>query len=163
VHVLGDRQRRRQLLYSWYTKWDQRNISPNDDPQAPVDCTARLASIDRMVVDPIGKRFVHRFPDDALKLIRKKDLDMILRFGFNILRGDILTAAQYGVWSYHHGDNDYYRGGPAHFWELHEGNPISAGVLQRLTEDLDSGLVLCKGYFATQQGFSLVRNRVQPY
>ena len=30
--------------------------------------------------------FVHRFPDDALQVIAGYDLDVMLRFGFNILR-----------------------------------------------------------------------------
>jgi len=87
----------------------------------------------------------------------------MIRFGFNILRGDILTVARYGIWSYHHGDNDFYRGGPAYFWEVYEGNPISGAILQVLTEELDAGKVLCKGFFATRPGLSHVRNRVQPY
>ena len=81
----------------------------------------------------------------------------------SILRGEILTAAKYGVWSYHHSDNQYYRGGPANFWELYEGNPISGVMLQVLTEELDAGKVLYKGLFATRPGISRMRNCVQPY
>ncbi len=91
------------------------------------------------------------------------DLDVLLRFGFNILRGDILTAAKYGVWSYHHGDNEYYRGGPACFWEVYESNPRSGVILQVLTEELDAGKVLCKGLFATHPGWSYALNRPTPY
>ena len=101
---------------------------------------------------PIRKRFVHRFPADAIEYIRGKELDVLIRFGFNILRGEILTAARCGVWSYHHGDNDYYRGGPAYFWEVYESNPISGVILQVLTEQLDAGKVLYKGLFATHPG-----------
>ncbi|MBV8831196.1 MAG: hypothetical protein JO108_18435 [Acidobacteriaceae bacterium] len=116
-----------------------------------------------MSVTPITKRFVHRFPADAIEGIREKQLDVLIRFGFNILRGEILTAAKYGVWSYHHGDGDYYRGGPSHFWEVYEGNPISGAMLQVLTEQLDAGKVLYKGLFATYPGLSRMRNCVQPY
>ena len=50
--------------------------------------------------DPRGFPVVllHGFPDDALERIREKKLDVLIRFGFNILRGEILTAARYGVW-----------------------------------------------------------------
>jgi hypothetical protein len=41
------------------------------------------------------------------------------------------------VWSYHHGDNEFYRGGPPHFWELYEKAPLSGVILQVLTEELD--------------------------
>src|SRR6266567_2602478 len=81
----------------------------------------------------------------------------------NILAGEILTAARYGVWSYHHGDNDFYRGGPPHFWELCERAPLSGVILQVLTEELDGGVVLCKSLFATQPTVMVSRNRFAPY
>jgi hypothetical protein len=128
-----------------------------------VDCSDRLGRIESLHVDPVVSGFVHRFAHDDVERIRGRALDVLIRFGFNILRGEILGAARYGVWSYHHGDNDRYRGGPPYFWEIVEGNPLSGAVLQVLTEELDAGKVLYKGQFATQPGFSLARNRVQPY
>src|SRR5437016_774041 len=163
IDTLRDAMLRRSILFILYQRWDLRNADPSTDPVAMVDCTERFAHVESMHVDPITQRFVHRFPDDAIERIREKKLDVLIRFGFNILRGEILTAARYGVWSYHHGDNDYYRGGPAYFWEVLEGNPVSGATLQVLTEELDAGTVLYKGLFATHAGFSHVRNRVQPY
>lgn len=154
---------RKTLLFSLYQKLDRRRAAVADDPETAVDCGGRFKGIETLHVLPVRKRFVHRFPPDAIESIRSRQLDVLLRFGFNILRGDILTAAKYGVWSYHHGDNDAYRGGPAHFWEIYEGNPVSGVVLQVLTERLDAGTVLHKGMFASEPGVSLVRNRVRPW
>ena len=117
---LLDAKTRKRVLYDFYLRLDKR-MKPANHPLETIDCSDRLAGIESIEVEPIGKKFVQRFPEDALEKIRSKDLDVLLRFGFNILHGDILKAARYGVWSYHHGDNDFYRGGPAHFWELHEG------------------------------------------
>ena len=163
IDVVHDSKRRKTLLFDLYQVWDRRNIVPAEDPHALVDCSARFEHVESISVTPTRKRFVHRFPADAIERIREKRLDVLIRFGFNILRGEILTAAKYGVWSYHHGDGDYYRGGPAHFWEVYEGNPISGAMLQVLTEQLDAGKVLYKGLFATYPGISRVRNCVQPY
>lgn len=163
IDSLVDSKRRRRFLFSLYERWDQRHIDPSKDPLAWVDCSSRFEQIESVQVTPISKRFVHRFPADSIEFIRHKQLDVLLRFGFNILRGDILTAAKYGIWSYHHGDNDFYRGGPAYFWEVYEANPISGAILQVLTEELDAGHVLCKGFFATYPGLSQARNRMQPY
>src|SRR5882672_9849502 len=160
-HVTDPKLRRR-LLYDLYLRLDAR-IKPVNDPVAMVDCRNLLAGIEILEVEPFGEKFVHRFPGDALDIIRAKDLDVLIRFGFNILKGDILKAARYGVWSYHHGDNEFYRGGPAHFWELREGAPLSGVILQVMTEELDSGLVLCKSLFATKQTVSVPRNRFAPY
>jgi hypothetical protein len=163
IDLLRSSQRRRRLLFDLYEHWDRRNIRPSQDPDALVDCSARLEPVESISVTPLKKRFVHRFPADAIERIREKQLDVLIRFGFGILRGEILNAAKYGVWSYHHGDGDYYRGGPPHFWELYEGNPISGAMLQVLTEELDAGKVLYKGLFATCPGISRMRNCVQPY
>ena len=162
VRRLSDANLRKHLLYDLYLRLDAR-VKPANDPGATVNCRELLAGFDTIEVEPLGKRFVHRFPEDALEKIRAKDLDVLIRFGFNILRGDILKAARYGVWSYHHGDNEFYRGGPAYFWELRERNELSGVILQVLTEELDAGVVLCKSLFATEPTLSLSRNRFTPY
>ena len=159
---LSDPKLRKRLLYDLYLRLDAR-MKPANDPLAMVDCRGMLSGIENFDVEPAGKAFVHRFPAEALEKIRSKDLDVLMRFGFNILHGDILQAARYGVWSYHHGDNEFYRGGPALFWELREGSPLSGVILQVLTEELDGGLVLCKSLFATEHTLSLSRNRYTPY
>ena len=163
LDLVRDQNRRGDLGWALYTKLDQHFSKLEDDPLIELDCSDLLGDIEAMHVEPITKRFVHRFPENILEEIRAKQLDVLLRFGFNILRGGILTAAKHGVWSFHHGDNDYYRGGPAHFWEMYEQSPLSGAMLQVLTEELDGGRVLMKGLFATESGLSLKRNRLQPY
>ena len=159
---ISDPKLRSHLLYDFYRRLDAR-VKPAKDPLARVDCRSLFSGIETLEVEPIGKKFVQCFPEEAVEKIRAKNLDVILRFGFNILHGEILRAARYGVWSYHHGDNDFYRGGPAHFWELLEGSPLSGVILQVLTEELDGGLVLCKSLFATEPTLSVSRNRETPY
>ncbi len=163
IDTLLDSKRRRKLLFTLYERWDRRHIDSCDDPLDLVDCSGRFGQVESLLVTPAAKGFVHRFPADAIERIRGKRLDVLIRFGFNILRGEILTSARFGIWSYHHGDNEYYRGGPAYFWEVREGNPISGAILQVLTDELDAGKVLCKGLFGTFESISQARNRVQPY
>lgn len=162
IRTLTEADLRKHALYSLYLRFD-RQRKPAKHPLDRVDCRDLLGGVESMEVEPVGKKFVHRFPEDALRAIRARNLDVLIRFGFNILKGEILTAARYGVWSYHHGDNDFYRGGPAHFWELYEGAPLSGVILQVLTEELDGGLVLCKSLFTTQPTLSVSVNRFGPY
>jgi hypothetical protein len=159
---LFDGTRRQQLAFSRYTRFDERGaVVPR--PGDPVDCARWLDAVPSLSVRPEGKRFVHRFPAADVERIKDFGLDVLLRFGFNILRGGLLEAARYGVWSYHHGDNDAYRGGPPLFWEMVEGNPESGVILQVLTEALDDGLVLRKSVFPTAQGQSWSANTFGPY
>src|SRR5207247_10920983 len=92
---------RKHILYNAYLQLDRRK-KPANHPLDPVDCSAQLAGIDSIEVEPIGQNFVQRFPDVALEKLRSKNLDVLLRFGFNILHGGVLQAARFGVWSYHH-------------------------------------------------------------
>jgi hypothetical protein len=85
-----------------------------------------------------------------VETIRRHSLDFILRFDFGIIRGEILESARYGVWSFHHGDEMKYRGGPPCYWEIANGDPVTGFILQRLTERLDGGIVLRKGFIKTQ-------------
>jgi hypothetical protein len=154
--------RRKRFLFELYSHWDRKRIAPARDPYALVDCAERLQQIPSLAVRPIAKALVQDLPSEALDEIRARKLDVLLRFGFKVLGGEILRCARYGVWSYHHGDNDQYRGGPPHFWEVYEDNPVSGVVLQILNDDPDAGKVLCKGLFATERGLSWTRNQVTP-
>ncbi len=87
--------------------------------------------------------------NNDIENIKSQKLDFILRFGFNILRGDILKAAKYGIWSFHHDDEMVYRGGPPGFWEWMKDDPRNGVILQRLTETLDKGYVLKKRWYPT--------------
>jgi methionyl-tRNA formyltransferase len=71
-----------------------------------------------------------------------KDQDIAIRFGFGILKGDVLTAPKYGILSYHGGNLTKYRGRPAGFWEFMEGESKVGITVQRLSETLDGGEII---------------------
>jgi hypothetical protein len=158
---LRDRLRanRSLIAYRLYTRLDRRIHGSDDDAFASVDLLPEFAAVPRLSTVPLApRRFEHRLNAETIAAIREADLDVILRFGFNIIRGEILEAARYGVWSFHHGDNHRYRGTPALFWEMYERNPVSGTILQRLTDELDGGGVLYRSWSATDP-VSLRRGR----
>ena len=67
--------------------------------------------------------------------------DIVFRRGFGLVRGDVLTATEHGVISYHHGDPKEYRGGPAGFWEFMHDEATAGMMVQSLTDELDAGTV----------------------
>lgn len=87
-------------------------------------------------------KFSEYFKDSDIDIIKNHELDFILRFGFGIIKGDILNCAKYGVWSFHHGDERKFRGQPAGFWEMYHNEDSIGGILQRITERLDGGIIL---------------------
>lgn len=113
-----------------------------------VDMSGELEGVPeiRCLTVPVGK-FGERFSASDVATIRSHNLDMMLRFSFGIIKGEVLTAARHGVWSFHHGDERSFRGRPPGFWELDERRPVVGAILQRLTERLDGGVVLHRGFF----------------
>ena len=145
-------------LYSRYEQWDYKRNRYDPDAKAPTDLSPLLQNVPVITVHPIRKGFTDRIPEDELEAIRSHQLDVLFRFGFRIIRGGILGAGRYGVWSFHHDDNLEYRGGPPLFWEIYEQNPVSGTILQILTDSLDGGHVIYRSHSSTDKS-SLYRNR----
>ncbi len=117
--------------------------------KASVDMEHELRKINRRVCSVSETKYSEYFSDDDLTAIKSANLDFILRFGFNIVRGEILNAATYGIWSFHHDDEEKYRGGPPGFWPIYNNDPVSGAMMQRLTEKLDAGIILKKAWLKT--------------
>tara|TARA_B110001450_G_C17661684_1_gene497531 strand:+ start:584 stop:1903 length:1320 start_codon:yes stop_codon:yes gene_type:complete len=84
-----------------------------------------------------------------------------MRFGFNIIRGEIHKVTKHGIWSFHHDDEDEFRGGPPGFWEIYYKKATTGSILQRLNDKLDAGTVLKKGHFKTIPNY--IKNRDNTY
>ncbi|MFZ0063008.1 MAG: hypothetical protein WAL47_13340, partial [Pyrinomonadaceae bacterium] len=154
---------RKYLLYTLYGKIDDLRVKVNPDAFEPVDIKALISDCPVIDVMPEMKVYSDWFPEETLGQIRDLDLDVALCFGFRILKGDALKIARHGVWSFHHGDNLINRGGPAGFWEVMDGIPITGSVLQILTEDLDNGRVIYRSWSPTCDRFSVKANRNNLY
>lgn len=95
------------------------------------------------------KGATHYFAESDIQKIKEFQPSFILRFGYNILRGDILDAAPHGIWSFHHGDERNFRGGPFGFHEIRTKTPVTGVILQKLTSRLDAGHVLLRREYIT--------------
>lgn len=111
------------------------------------DISNQIEGIDKLKCKTEQKGYTDRFSENDVKNIKSYKLDFILRFGFNIIRGEILNSCKYGIWSFHHDDEQKYRGGPPGFWEIHKNDDVNGVILQKLTDKLDAGIILKKGYY----------------
>ena len=118
-----------------------------------------LNQIELIKLTPTRKGFLDIFSIKDSQIVKGYDLDVILRHEFNIIRGDILGSSKYGIWSFHHADNDVIRGGPPGFWEIILKKSNIGITLQELTPELDGGLVIDKAY--TNISYSYSKNRSQ--
>ena len=132
----------RQIIFRvWHRYWFK--------PAAKQPVSTLNLQPDEITVIPIIKGISTYFPDSDIEKIKSYDLDFILRFGFDIVRGGILAGARYGVWSYHHDDERVVRGGPPGFWEFMHKMPGNGVILQQLTDELDKGLIIKRLQFDT--------------
>ncbi len=138
----------RKLLEELYARLIERSTHL-PDAEAAMSSAPLLADVPIIKVKTRRGKWSDYFLDDDIKRIRSHDVDLLIRGGFGILRGEILTVARYGVWSFHHGDNLRNRGGPAGFWESMASWPETGSVLQILTEDLDNGSILYRSFSCT--------------
>ncbi len=147
----GGKRRIRKIRPGHFLFQVYRNLFVKPPALKPVDVNELFLDIPRITCVASKKgRFSEYFSDDDVERIQSYDLDFILRFSYGILQGRILSAARYGIWSFHHGDETKYRGRPACFWEIFYGDPVTGAMLQRITERLDAGIVLKKGHFRTK-------------
>jgi len=107
--------------------------------------------IPKVYVDVIVSEsgLIHSFGKDAIEKIKSLGLDLLIRGGSGILRGEILSVCEHGIISFHHGDIEINRGGPSGFWEVLEQEATTGFTIQKLTEELDNGEILFKGKIPT--------------
>jgi hypothetical protein len=141
----------RKLLYVLLTRLEARLASDRFG-------LFRLESIEELTagsrwvsVTPETRGFTDRVLPADVESLQADQVDVYVRLGFGILKGEILNAATFGVWSYHHGDNREFRGLPPGFWEVYTCNRVTGLVLQKLSEELDGGEILFRSWSKTDQ------------
>lgn len=97
--------------------------------------------------------FFYQYNSEDITKIRELDLDVLIRCESGILKGEILNVANFGVLSLHHGDNNIYRGSPPGFWEFINKESSTGFIIQQLTDQLDGGNIIFRGYVPTKKFF----------
>lgn len=147
-----------RLVYALHDLVERKAFPVSPDAFAPRPLKDFLPAVPMIRVKPIQTKFSDSLTDEDIRQIDSHKVDVLIRMGFRILRGKVLTVARYGVWSYHHGDNYVNRGGPPGFWEVVLGWPETGSILQILTEELDGGQVLYRSWSQTES-LSVRRNK----
>ncbi|ARS90450.1 formyltransferase family protein [Natrarchaeobaculum aegyptiacum] len=120
ARILGDEQ----------TLWHRHSVEN-------VEC---LRDVDIVGCTPHTDGSWNELPAPAVDLLAER-CDVVVRFGFGLVRGDVLTAPEHGVISFHPADIRRYRGmGPPAIF--HDGRGRAGTTLQRLNESIDGGEIV---------------------
>ncbi|MBT3455577.1 hypothetical protein HN446_00780 [bacterium] len=152
------RKKSHKIIYFLYSRFDRLFFKQSPDAFAKKNLKELISDVSVINVVPEQKKFADYINETDLKTIKESEVDILVRIGFRILKGEILTIARYGVWSYHHGDNKKNRGGPPGFWETVYNWDVTGCILQILNETLDGGIVIYRSYSRTDK-VSVERNK----
>ncbi|AHG00062.1 formyl transferase [Halostagnicola larsenii XH-48] len=136
---------------AWSLVVAERKLAELVGPEShPLEHRQRVGDVDCLEsstvrhVRPIEDGNWNELPESAVEAAADR-CDVVVRFGFGLVRGDILTATEHGVLSFHPADIRRYRGlGPPKAF-VDDRSSIGA-TLQRLTEGIDSGEIVAEDW-----------------
>lgn len=145
------REARRHFLYRRYTQLEERLFSGPNDPLAPDNVEDLIAGYPVLEVHPIRGGEGSIFQDSDVDRIAAYDLDVILCFGSERLRGRILKTARYGMWTCDLGGEAAQDVGAPGFWEVVDGLPVTASGLRVLAEVAAEDRVIYRSLASTDR------------
>tara|TARA_R110001592_G_scaffold56347_1_gene171888 strand:+ start:33795 stop:35474 length:1680 start_codon:yes stop_codon:yes gene_type:complete len=152
---------RNHILYVFFMKMESFVFKSANKYVSPVSIKS-IITCPEILTKPVTSKLHDKIIQEDIDKIAKHDIDIFIRLGFKILKGNILNCSKYGIWSYHHGDNKAYRGSSPGTWEVLNNNPLTGVTLQILNKKLDGGNILLKSYSSTSP-FSISKNRKNIY
>ena len=147
----NDLKNKRTIIYQIFNAIDKRIFIKEHNALKIVNAENLLSGVPSIKVKPIKKGMIDYFETAVIDKIRGYGLDILVKLGFNTLRGEILTAAKYGVWSYR------FDGDPPGFWEVVKSHPETRSDLIVLNEEANGGRTIYSSSSFTYP-FSPARN-----
>jgi len=148
-------------LFASYLKVEKKIFGVSD---YPLDYVKMDSDNDRNIHIETKKNGLYTILANKQELdkVKRLNIDLFIRVGWGIIGGAILDLSRFGIWSLHHGDNDFYRGKPSLFWEFYEGQTTVGCILQKLNKTLDGGEVIDKITLGVNR-FSITRTYYNLY
>ena len=141
--VLGDVLRRER---AWSVVLAEKKLAEIAGSEAAATGRVRVEEVSCLqdsefqYVEPLEEEGWQSLPEPTVEEVADR-CDLCIRFGFGLLEGEILTAPEYGVLSFHPADIREYRGLGVPQAYL-DGRDRMGVTLQRLTEEIDSGEIV---------------------
>ncbi len=150
------------IAYRLLDKWDRAFFRRGPDAFMLRDAKELLSKLPVITVETAEGTRSGYFSAPDIAQIKRYRLDILIKMGFEHLRGEILTAARYGVWAHYHGDPRTVRSNLPGFWEVSECIPKTGCILYVLENDQSFGRILYRSSVPTFS-FSPYRNRMCCY
>lgn len=125
------------FLFNLYNKFEDVFFKVKDDAFLRKDLK-EIISADVIQVEPKYTQLNDEIHKHDIDKILEFDIDVLIKLGFNNLKGDILTLPKFGVWNLVHSDDKVKRGGSEGSFEVFEQRIENGTILEILTDNDDS-------------------------
>ncbi len=151
-------QDRGHWLYRLFSVIDEKLFLHGPIASGQVDSAGMLSDVPVLHVEPVDEHGEQHFSASDVERVKSFQLDILVKVGFGNLRGEILSAASYGIWTYRWGDQRKIENGLTGFWEVVRGVPETGAALQQLGAGIEREKVLFESWFFTYP-YSPARNK----
>jgi len=135
----------------------------NPDCFSRIDLSGEFRNIEKIYFNYEKNVSIKNFLNKDFAKIRNKNLDFIISFlEINNIDFKFSMITKYGIWKYHHDDEEKYRGSLHCFWEIYYRDDVNGVILKKLTPDKNKFIVLREGYFRTIN-YSYKKNKENVY
>lgn len=146
------------LLYRKFLDFENARYNPQPNAFKPLDVKTLLADTPVITAQTGRDKSDTIFEQNDIDAIHQQKLDVIFKIGKSSIKGAILKAARYGIWTYHHSENPAATAEPHGLWEVLETHPTTGVSLVMLGDSPEKHKTIYRSYSSTDQ-YSFKRNR----
>jgi hypothetical protein len=95
---------------------------------------------------------------EVIQEVQSAQVDILVKLGFNNLKGDLLSIPKFGVWAYRFGNEEQEDEMFAGYWEVIKEKPVTEAILFTLNPEGQVGKILYRSQLSTYK-LSPSRNR----
>jgi hypothetical protein len=143
------RTNRKVSIYSVFNHIDEKLFTKEPNPFDQKNIENLLPNVPVIKALPVKNNNISFLSEADKKNIRKYQLDILIKFGFEGLQIETLDASKYGAWFYYHGDDRIMKGGPPGFWEVVENWSETGSALLSVGGNFSAKRVLFRSHFVT--------------
>ena len=149
------------IVFRLHQKLDRLIFTHKNFYSEKTDVRALLQEVPEILVKPVKDKIINSFNTEDLIEIEKNNLDIILKFGFSNLFGNILKISKYGVWSFPVVGYNNNNGVTTGYFEVVKKHKVTNTKLVILTDDSINDIIIHSSWESTcPYSISLNANKI---
>lgn len=148
---LNDHYRNGKIAGNLYSAIEKSVFRISDDPFQMRNLEELLQEIPIVEVPVREKDGFDHIDENVRRQLSEFHPDVCVKLGFRQFTPDLLSIAGSGIWEYHHGDSNSFRGGPPGTWEVFSDSVQTGCELRMLHHENERGTILMNSWSSTKK------------